>query len=141
VSTDPQPAVDPPHPRHQWPAIVQQYSEDRRWWWDGTRWLPVSAPARRLLTAGAFASLGLALASYVLLATHFAVLAPVTSILAIAAARAARHSLPATSKRDRRVAAIGMALAILPLALIILVIMVIQVVIGYSIVTGRHSFP
>ncbi|HEX4215760.1 MAG TPA: hypothetical protein VIA06_20775 [Candidatus Dormibacteraeota bacterium] len=30
-----------PTPSPQAPLAAQQYSADGRWWWDGTRWVPV----------------------------------------------------------------------------------------------------
>jgi hypothetical protein len=117
-----------------------QFSEDRQWWWTGTSWVPaasVSSPS--LLTTSAWASLGLALLSYVLLPTPFLLVVPVTSIFAINIGRAALNSLPKTSTRDRRIAGIGIILAILPLALIILGIIALMLFMGYVMVTGNHS--
>ena len=117
-----------------------QFSADRQWWWTGTGWVPsASVPSASLLTAAAFGCLGLAIVSYVLLLTPFLIAVPITCILAINIGIAARHSLPKTSKRDRRIAGIGMIAAILPLALIILGICVLMMLLGYMIVTGHNS--
>ena len=128
-----------------------QWSADGQWWWDGQKWVaaaqlrrpgasvPEAVPSRSLLTFGAFASLGLALSSYVILVTPLAVVVPVTSIVSISIGRAVRQYLPKTARRDRGIAGLGMILAALPLALIILAIVVLQLVLGYMIVTGKHS--
>lgn len=104
-------------------------------------WVPSSylTPSRSWVTFGAFASLGLALASYVILTTHWILLAPPASIIAIALGRGARRSLPSSATRDRRVALAGMILAVLPLGLIMLGMVAFTLLIGYSIVTGNHS--
>jgi hypothetical protein len=99
-----------------------------------------SVPSASLLRAAAFGCLGLAIVSYVLLATPFLIAVPITCILAIAVGRAALHSLPKTSSRDRWIAGIGIIAAILPLALIILGITVLTLILGYVMVTGNHSF-
>jgi hypothetical protein len=98
-----------------------------------------SVPSASLLTAAAFGCLGLAIVSYVLLPTPFLLVVPITCILAIAVGRAALHSLPKTSSRDRWIAGIGIIAAILPLALIILGISVLTLFLGYVMVTGHHS--
>jgi hypothetical protein len=128
-----------------------QWSADGQWWWNGQEWVaaarlrrpgasvPDAAPSPSLLTFGAFACLALALSSYVILLTPLAILVPFTSIISIAIGQAARHSLPKTGRRDRVVAAIGIVVAALPLALIILAIMVLQLMIAYVMITGNHS--
>ena len=128
-----------------------QWSADGQWWWDGQNWiaaaqlrrpgasLPDAAPSPSLLTFGAFACLGLALSSYVILLTPLIILTPVTSIVSIAIGRAARHSLPKTARRDRAVAGVGIILAVLPLALIILGIVLLQLMLAYVMITGNHS--
>jgi hypothetical protein len=98
-----------------------------------------SVPSASLLTAAAFGCLGLAIVSYVLLPTPFLIAVPVTSILAINIGRAALHSLPKTSSRDRWIAGIGIIAASLPLALIILGICALTLVLLYVMVTGNHS--
>jgi hypothetical protein len=121
-------------------GLEPQFSADRQWWWTGTGWVPAtSVPSPSLLTASAFACLGLAILSYVLLPTPFLLAVPVTSIFAIAVGRAALHSLPKTSTRDRWIAGIGILFAIVPLALIILGIVALMLLIGYVMVTGHNS--
>jgi hypothetical protein len=128
-----------------------QWSADGQWWWNGQEWV-AAARLRRpgasvpdvpvspsLLTFGAFACLGLALSSYLILLTHLLMLAPVPSIISISVGRAVRHSLPKTARRDRAVAGIGIILAALPLAVVILGVMVLQLIIAYVIITGNHS--
>ena len=129
-----------------------QWSADGNWWWDGQKWIAadqlrrpgaaapaVAPPSRALLRFAAFASLGLALCSYVMLPSRLLGAAPPTAIIAIAVGRAARHSLPKTELLDRRIAGIGIILAILPLALVIAGIMILQVLIGYMMITGQPS--
>ena len=128
-----------------------QWSADGQWWWDGQNWiaaaqlrrpsasLPGAAPSPSLLTFGAFACLGLALSSYLILLTPLIILTPVPSIASIAIGRAARHSLAKTARRDRAVAGIGIILAVLPLALIILGIVLLQLMLAYVMITGNHS--
>jgi len=134
-----------------------KWSRDGQWWWDGQRWIaaaalrrPVAtlpppapdalpAPSPQLLTFGALACLGLALASYPLLFSHWALFGPPAEIIAIAIGRAARHSLPKTAMRDRGIAGLGMILAGLPLALIIIGILAIQLILLVVLVTGIHS--
>jgi hypothetical protein len=128
-----------------------KWSADGQWWWDGQKWLAAAQlrrpgasvldipPERSLLTLGAFACLGLALSSYVILLTPLVVLTPVTSIISIAIGRAAHHSLPKTAMRDRWIAGIGMLLAALPLAVIIFGIVALQLLIAYVMITGNHS--
>jgi hypothetical protein len=116
------------------------FSEDRQWWWNGTSWVPAaSVPSRSLLNAAAFACLGLAVLSYVLIPTPFLLIVPITSIFAINCGRAALHSLPKTATRDRLIVRIGIGIAILPLALVILGIIALQLLLGYTMVTGNHS--
>jgi hypothetical protein len=128
-----------------------QWSADGQWWWNGQEWVaaarlrrpgasvPDVAPSALLLTFGAFACLGLALSSYLILLTSLLMLAPVPSIISISVGRAVRHSLPKTARRDRAVAGIGIILAALPLAVVILGVMVLQLIIAYVIITGNHS--
>jgi hypothetical protein len=75
----------------------------------------------------------------VLLPTPFLLAVPVTSLFAIAVGRAALHSLPKTSTRDRWIAGIGIIFATVPLALIILGIIALMLLIGYAMVTGHSS--
>ena len=132
--------------------VATQWSADGQWWWDGQEWHPAAqmrrqtlssepAPSPSLLTFGALACLGLALSSYLVLLSPFAIMAPVTSIISIAVGRAARHTLPKTAKRDRAIAMVGMVVAAIPLAVVIVGIIVLQLVLGYMIVTGKHSIP
>jgi hypothetical protein len=130
--------------------MATQWSADGQWWWDGQRWIaaaqlrrpgasvPAPAPSRSLLTLGAFACLGLALSSYVVLSTPWFVFAPFTAGISIAVGRAVRHSLPKAERRDRAIADIGILLAVLPLAVVILGVFALQLILGYFIVTGNH---
>jgi hypothetical protein len=130
--------------------VGTQWSADGQWWWDGQKWHTAAslrrpdvtvqevAPSPFLLTFGAFACLGLALLTYVLLPTHLLALAPVTSIIAINVGHATRKMLPKTAVRDRTVAAVGIALSALPLALIMLGIIVIEFLVGFSIIFGHQ---
>jgi hypothetical protein len=128
-----------------------QWSADGQWWWNGQEWVaaarlrrpgasvPDAAVSPSLLTFAAFACLGLALSSYLLVPTPLAILVPFTSIISISIGRAARHSLPKTARRDRGIAGLGVILAAMPLALIILAVMVLQLMFAYVMITGNHS--
>ncbi|MFI5282167.1 MAG: hypothetical protein ACHQ0J_03465 [Candidatus Dormibacterales bacterium] len=117
-----------------------QLSEDGKWLWNGTSWAPVAAvPSPSLLTAGAVASLVLALLSWAMLMTPLFFFVPVPAIIGISIGRAARQSLPSASTRDRRIALIGIIVAAIPLALILLALLAFTLLIGYMMLSGIHS--